>query len=82
MMFEGFSSKIPPKSRPEWSKLVTGEIQHEFRNYVLQVRIYQIRKDIQMGRSTLESSIDCLYELCMKYSLAVHADIKEIFKQW
>lgn len=76
------SSLIPPRDRPEWRQLVTGEIQHEFRNYVLQLRIYQIRKDIESGRSTIERSIDGLYELCMKYQLAVAADCREIFKYW
>lgn len=73
---------IPPKSRPEWGKLITGEISHEFKNYVLQLRIYQMRKDIQRGKVSIESSIDELYELSSKYSLAVQADFKEIFKTW
>ncbi|MBO7141696.1 MAG: hypothetical protein J6V76_01100 [Bacteroidales bacterium] len=81
-MSDTFSSAIPSKSRPEWAKLITGEIQHEFKNYVLQLRIYQIRKDIEHGRTTVEKSLDSLYELCMKYSLAVRADFKEIFKSW
>ncbi|MBR6176520.1 MAG: hypothetical protein IKQ70_01390 [Bacteroidales bacterium] len=76
------STLVPPRDRPEWRQLITGEIQHEFRNYVLQLRIYQIRKDIESGRSTLEPSLDSLYELCMKYQLAVAADCKEIFKSW
>lgn len=76
------SQPIPPKSRPEWRKLITGEIQYEFKNYVLQLRIYQIRKDIEHGRTTLDKSIDQLYDLCRKYSLAVQADFKEIFKTW
>ncbi|MBO4371659.1 MAG: hypothetical protein J5826_01885 [Bacteroidales bacterium] len=73
---------IPPRNRPEWKQLITGEIQHEFKNYVLQLRIYQIRKDIESGRTTMERSIDSLYELCMKYQLAVAADCREIFKSW
>ena len=76
------SSPIPPRSLAEWSKLITGEIQHEFKNYVLQLRIYQIRKDIEHGRTTVERSVDSLYELCMKYQLAVAQDCKEIFKVW
>lgn len=76
------SSPIPPRSRVEWSKLITGEIQHEFKNYVLQLRIYQIRKDIESGRTTIEQSVDSLYDLCMKYQLAVAQDCKEVFKTW
>lgn len=73
---------LPPKTRVEWSKLISGEIDHRFKNYVLQIRIYQMRKDISMGRMTLSSAVDQLYELCSKYSLAVQVDCKEIFKSW
>lgn len=73
---------LPPKSRVEWSKLISGEIDHKFKNYVLQIRIYQMRKDITMGKLTLSTAVDQLYELCTKYSLAVQADCKEIFKKW
>jgi len=73
---------LPPKNRVEWSKLISGEIDHKFKNYVLQIKIYQMRKDIQMGRLTLSVAVDQLYELCTKYSLAVQADCKEIFRTW
>ena len=73
---------IPPKSRAEWSRLISGEIDHKFKNYVLQIRIYQMRKDISMGRLTLEAAVTQLYELCCKYTLAVQADCKDIFKTW
>lgn len=73
---------LPQKSRVEWSMLISGEIDHKFKNYVLQIKIYQMRKDISMGRLTLSGAVDQLYELCTKYSLAVQADCKEIFKQW
>jgi len=76
------SVTIPPKTRVEWSKLISGEIDHKFKNYVLQIRIYQMRKDISMGRLTLETAVTQLYELCCKYSLAVQEDCKDIFKQW
>lgn len=73
---------IPPKSRIEWTKLITGEIEHEFKNYVLQLRIYQMRKDIGRGKTTVERAVDDLYELSAKYSLAVQTDLKAIFKTW
>lgn len=73
---------LPPKSRIEWSKLISGEIEHKFKNYVLQIRIYQMRKDISLGKMTLLTAVDQLYEICCKYSLAVQADCKEIFKTW
>ncbi len=73
---------LPPKSRIEWTQLINGEIDHKFKNYVLQIRIYQMRKDIAMGRLTLQTAVDQLYEICCKYSLAVQTDCKEIFKTW
>lgn len=76
------NATIPPKTRVEWSKLISGEIDHKFKNYVLQIRIYQIRKDISLGRITLDAAITQLYELCCKYSLAVQADCEDIFKEW
>lgn len=73
---------IPPKTRIEWAKLISGEIDYKFKNYVLQIRIYQMRKDISMGKLTLNAAIDQLYELCQKYSLAVQVDCKAIFGKW
>lgn len=73
---------IPPKTRIEWAKLISGEIDYKFKNYVLQIRIYQMRKDISMGKLTLNAAVDQLYELCKKYSLAVQVDCKAIFVKW
>jgi len=73
---------IPPKERPEWAKLVTGELHHEFSNYVLQMKIYQMRKDIAANKINLDTAVDTLYNLCAKYALAVQPDCKTIFKSW
>ncbi len=76
------SYSVPPKNRPEWRKLVRGEIVHKFRNYILQINIYQSQKDIADNKITEGQAIDSLYELCSKYVLAVQLDLKEIFKTW
>lgn len=76
------NSSIPPKTRPEWSKIISGDISHEFKNYVLQLSIYQMRKDISKGKITINRAVDDLYNLCNKYSLAVQSDLKAIFKTW
>ncbi|MBQ9212757.1 MAG: hypothetical protein IJ150_02285 [Bacteroidales bacterium] len=73
---------VPPKTRIEWTKLISGEIDYKFKNYVLQIQIYQMRKDISMGRLTLSAAVDRLYALCQKYSLAVQEDCKAIFGKW
>ncbi len=73
---------IPPKDRPEWAKMINGELEHNFRNYVLQTRTYQLRKSVTNKQITMQKAINELYELCSKYALAVQADFKIIFKTW
>lgn len=73
---------IPDKDRAEWRKMITGEIKHNYRNYVLQTKIHQMRKDINNGKITIEKAINDLYELCAKYTLAVQIDFRKIFKEW
>lgn len=73
---------IPSKSREEWKKIITGEIEHSYKNYVLQMKIHQIRKEISYENKTINQAIDDLYKLCTKYALAVQPDFKEIFKTW
>ncbi len=73
---------IPPKSRPEWAKMINGTIVNDYKNYVLQTRTYQMQKDIASGKIKIEQAIDELHELCSKYSLAVQKDFQQIFKTW
>lgn len=73
---------IPPKDRAEWRKIITGEIEHEYKNYVLQAKIHQMRKDLSYKKITINHATDELYELCLKYALAVQLDCKQIFKNW
>lgn len=73
---------IPSKDRQEWSLLVSGKINHNYQNYVLQTKTYQMQKDISRGRISTEKAIDDLYTLCSKYALAVQKDFKQIFKTW
>ncbi|MBR7067839.1 MAG: hypothetical protein IKI28_05925 [Bacteroidales bacterium] len=76
------AASIPPKDRTEWRMLVDGTLDHKFQNYVLQLRIYQMRKDIKAGALTPEKALDELYQLCFKYALAVQPDLIAIFKNW
>lgn len=73
---------IPPKEREEWGKLLTGELKHAYKNYVLQTKTYQMQKDVASGKLTLQHAIDDLYSLCSKYSLAVQSDLRTIFISW
>ena len=73
---------IPAKNRAEWKQIIIGEIEHSYKNYVLQTKIHQLRKDVNTKRVTVDDAINELYELCSKYSLAVQTDFKQIFKTW
>ena len=73
---------IPEKNRAEWKKIITGEIEHKYKNYVLQTKIHQLRKDISYKKISIDDAINDLYELCSKYALAVRNDFKQIFKTW
>ena len=73
---------IPPKNRAEWKQIITGEIEHKYKNYVLQTKIHQLRKDISSQKISIDNAVDNLYELCSKYALAVRNDLSQIFKTW
>lgn len=77
-----YTLTIPPKNRPEWRLLVTGRIQVEFKNYVLQMKVEQAKQNIKNGNITAEKAIEELHSLCEKFALAVQIDCKNIFKQW
>ncbi|WP_038029290.1 hypothetical protein [Thermonema rossianum] len=62
--------------------MITGEIEHHYRNFVLKLVLTQLRRELAFGTVTMPEAIDRLYQLCEKYSLAVQADCKEIFKSW
>lgn len=73
---------IPDPEREEWRQLVKGQIEHEFQNYVLQMKIHQANKQIAGGKKTVEEAVQEIYDLCAKYSKAVQPDFQAIFKNW
>ncbi len=73
---------IPAKTRKEWIDLLNGDINHSFRNYVLQMRVHQAQKEMKEGKITQKAAIDSLYTLCEKYALACQNDFITIFKTW
>jgi len=73
---------IPPITRAEWRKMLSGEINHNFRNYVLQLQIHEAQKNIKNNKVSFEDALKDLYLLCEKYSLAVQNDFKQIFIKW
>ncbi|ACF12540.1 hypothetical protein Ctha_0069 [Chloroherpeton thalassium ATCC 35110] len=74
--------KLPDINRVEWKKLVTGELEHQFRNYVLQVQLHQTKKEVRSGKLSVERAVQNLYNLCLRVPLAVQTDFKQIFKEW
>ncbi len=73
---------IPSKERVEWKHIVTGVIQHDYRNYVLQMKIHQAQKDVASKKISTDEAVGQLYDLCSKYAFAVQYDFKTIFKTW
>jgi len=73
---------VPVIERPEWRKLVRGEISHNFQNYVLQMKVHQTVQQVKDAKLTELQAISDLHNLCNKYALAVQNDLKSIFKDW
>ncbi len=71
---------IPEKTRPEWVKIITGEIEHKYENYVFQTKIHQLRKDVKAEKVTIDDAVNDLYELCVKYAASVKSDLLQIFE--
>ncbi len=76
------SNTLPPKEREEWGKLVQNEFPHYFQNYVLQMKVSYFSKKIKNNELDVQTAVDEVYALCEKYSKAVQADFKVIFKEW
>lgn len=73
---------IPDKTRPEWGKMISGQENYKYTNYVLQTHISQMQNLIDQQKITQNEAIDRVYDLCKKYALAVQTDFKQIFKTW
>jgi len=70
---------IPSKDRPEWKELLNIEREFDLKNFVLQMKVTQARKDIQKGKKTMVNAIDEIHALCEKYALAVKQDMETVF---
>jgi ribosome maturation protein Sdo1 len=70
---------IPDKQRPEWRDLVKGDLYCNFNNYVLQLKVNQISKEVNNGKIEIEDAVDQIFGLCKKYEKAVQTDMKKIF---
>jgi hypothetical protein len=73
---------VPPKNRNEWRELVEGKIAHNFKNYVLQMKVHQMAKAVKSGDKTVEEAVEEVHALCEKYVLACYYDFEAIFKTW
>ena len=62
--------------------MITGEITHQYGNFVLQLMLAQARKDILKNRMSIDEAVDRIHDLCSKYAIAVKNDVIEIFKTW
>lgn len=72
-------SNIPSKQREEWISLVTGKKSYPLTNYVLQMKLTQVKRRVQEKQISESEAVDEIYRLCEKYELAVRSDIQVIF---
>ncbi len=70
---------IPEKNNPKWRKILTGEIEHKYENYVFQTKIHQLRKDVKTEKVSIDDAVNDLYELCVKYATSIQTDLSQIF---
>jgi hypothetical protein len=75
-------TSIPSIDREEWKKMITGEVVHNYRNFVLQLQLSQARKDVSTGKISLDEAVSKIHELCSKYAPSVKNDFMQIFKTW
>lgn len=71
---------IPEIDHPIWEKIITGEIKHDFTNYVLQLQVYKTQYDLKLKKISLNQAISNIHGICKKYSRAVQKDINSILK--
>ncbi len=72
---------IPSKDHVEWHELLSGKLNVQLKNFFFQMKITQVKNQIQKGTISIETAIDDLYALCTKFSKAKNMaeDIKSIF---
>ena len=73
---------IPSINREEWGKMITGKIKHQYQNYVLQIQLNSLKRQVSNQEISLKEAIKQIYDLSLKYALAVQSDFKQIFKAW
>ena len=72
--------EIPPKNHIGWKKLIQGENKILFENFVLQVRVAELIKEVKVGKTKEEDAIEEIHDLFMKSVTTVGEDLKKIFK--
>ncbi|MBN1117479.1 MAG: hypothetical protein JXA77_09760 [Bacteroidales bacterium] len=70
---------LPDINRPEWGKLIKGEINPDLSSFSLKMKINSSRQFYKMGRLKLEDAVKELHELCVKYEKIYAADLEKVF---
>jgi hypothetical protein len=72
---------IPPKSDARWSKLVTGEIQYEFKSVPGGLMVSRLNRQLtsKFEHKTMAQYVDELFEFFKKYERLLEDDIAAIF---
>lgn len=73
---------IPPKTRPEWRELLTGNEQHSLKFLALKLVMTRLRLRISADASpaSVESCIDELHYFAVENEKFVWPDLKEVFQ--
>jgi hypothetical protein len=71
---------IPNSSRPEWEKLITGELNPKLTSLSLQLKINALKLDIKLNRINKQEAILQLQTFCQTNESMVQKDLAIIFQ--
>ncbi|MBI5494519.1 MAG: hypothetical protein HY904_05785 [Deltaproteobacteria bacterium] len=73
---------IPPKADERWSRLVRGDMRHQFRSVPAGLMVSRLNRSLAEagGHSSMEQCVDQLYEFFQKYERLLKDDITVIFR--
>ncbi|OHD16408.1 MAG: hypothetical protein A2086_08070 [Spirochaetes bacterium GWD1_27_9] len=73
---------LPEKTNPKWKKLLTGEINHNFKSIPAAMMVSRLKREIKKNDSPEHAKklIEEVYNFFSKFEVILTEDIKVIFK--
>lgn len=73
--------QLPSRQNKEWRELVTGQLDLELTNFFLNMKIKQIRNQIEEGALFTNNAVDEIYEVCLELTktMDISKDLESIF---